>query len=323
MKKFERQLSKINFKKVVVIYLVVAIVAGIVSVSVLGYIFRDKIKFMAGYNKIAEKMEDNIDATKIEPDLINFAKKNADVVDVLILDNNNKILFSAKDSPVAKSGTLNLQRDAQWDNRNKFMTDPANPDVMYRLIKNERLPRSLDAVVKGFSSRERYDDEYFFGANSVKTVYSLSYARGGRANNKTYFIFNITPVKNSIVYIKVVAAAAMLFFMLYWVLLALYVCANAYKSKLNGTMWGLLTLFTNLCGLIIYKIYKQSGKTCFKCNALQGKNNLYCTGCGAKIGDACEKCGGLLNIHDRFCKACGTKHKDNTDNTDNIDITNN
>ena len=310
MKKLENLLCRVNFKKVFVIYLIVALVAGIASVSVLGYVFRDKIGLVIDYDRISEKLDHNTDATAIQSNLASFAKKNADVVDVLILDKDNNILFSAKDSAIAKSGSLNLERDIQWENDHKYLVDPTNPEIMYRLTKNERLPRSLDAVVKGFDSHEKYDDEYFFGANSAKTVYTLNYVRSENGNNKTYFIFDISPIINSIVYIKAVAAIAMLFFMLYWVLLALYVYADAAKSKLTATTWGALTLFTNLGGLFIYKIFRQSGKTCFKCKALQGKANLYCTECGAKIGESCGKCGSLANTHDKYCKGCGEeKHK--------------
>lgn len=309
MKKLEKMLCKINFKKVFIIYLIAAIVAGIASVSVLGVVFKDKIGFMMDYNKISEKLDDNTDAAMIESDLTDFAKKNADVVDVLILNKDNKILFSAKDSTIAKSGSLNLERDTQWNGEHKFMFDSANPDIMYRLIKNEHLPRSMATLMKGFSSQENYDDEYFFGANSAKTVYSLNYVRNEDTGVKTYFIFDISPVVNSIIYVKVVAAVSMLFFMLYWVLLALYAYADAAKSKLNGTAWGILTLFTNVGGLIIYKVYKQSGKVCFKCKALQGKNNLYCTECGSKIGESCQKCGDLLDRHDSYCGKCGETQK--------------
>lgn len=259
--------------------------------------------------KVSEKLEHNSDATEVQSDLANFANKNADVVDVVILDADNKILFSAKHSEVAKTGSISLELDPQWKHEYKFMIDPSNPEVAYRLIKSEASLRSVVSVIKGNDYYDEHDGEYFFGVSSAKTVYSLNYIRGEN-NSKTYFIFEFLPVENGMLYIKVVAAAAMLFFMLYWVLLALYVYADAVKSKLNGTAWGILMLFTNLGGFVIYKIYKQNGKTCFKCKALQGKSNLYCTECGAKIGSSCEKCGASFNSHDRYCRICGEKKKE-------------
>jgi len=307
MKRLEKLLSIVNFKKVFMIYMITAIIVGIALVSFLGYMFRDKIRLMIDYDRISEKLEHNTGATAILSDLIEFAEKNADVVDVLILDKENEVLFSAKDSEIAKSGTLKLERDIQWSNDSRFMFDPSNPEVMYRLIKNERLALSFATVVRGFNPYEKYDDEYFFGASTSKTVYTLSYMRSENNSNTVYFIFDISPVVNSTKYIKAVAATAILFFMLYWVILALYVYADSVRSKLNGTAWGALILFTNLGGLIIYKIFKQNGKTCFKCKALQSKANLYCTECGAKIGESCGRCGSLINDHDRYCKGCGVE----------------
>lgn len=310
MKRFEKLLTNINFKKVLIIYLISAIIAGIASVSFLSYVFRDKIGLMIDYKKVSERLEHNTDLAVIQSDLTSFADNNSDVVDVVILNEDNRILFSAKNSVVAKTGSLNLERDSQWKHEYKFMFDPVNSEVVYRLIKGESSLQSLKSVIKGNDYNEEHDGEYFFGVNSAKTVYSLSYMRGENSNSKTYFIFDFSPVQKGVISIKVVAASAILFFMLYWVLLALYVYADAVKSKLNATAWGILLLFTNLGGLVIYKIYKQSGKTCFKCKALQDKNNLYCTVCGTKIGNTCIKCGTLLNSHDRYCRMCGEDKKE-------------
>jgi len=308
MKKLESLIRGINFKKVVIVYLIAAIIAVVVSASVLGYVFSDKIRFMVDYNALCEQLDENTDAMAMQSSLVDFAKKNNDVVDVLILDAANKIIFSAKDSDVAKAGSLSLEsleHDKQWEGGKKFMSDPANPGVVYRLVKNEWLPISMGTVVKDFDSHEEHDDEYFFSANSAKKIYSLTYVRSEKDSNKTYFIFDISPVANGAIYVKAVAALAMLFFMLYWVLLALYVYADAVRSRLNGIAWGLLTLFTNLFGLIIFKICKQNGKTCFKCKTVQAKGNLYCTECGVKIGASCSKCDNLINEYDKYCSVCG------------------
>ena len=257
------------------------------------------------FHSIFEKLEDTTDAAAMQSELIDFAKKNADVVDVLILDEENSILFSAKGTDIAKAHSLNLERDISLGNDRIFMADPIKPEVIYHLISEDDLIHSFISDFIGFDSHEKYGDAYFFGANSVKTIYSLAYARGESDSNKTFFIFDISPIANGTVYVKAVAATAMLFFMIYWVLLALFVYTDAAKSKLNHTAWGILTLFTNIGGLIIYRIYRQNGKTCFRCKTLQGKANLYCAECGAKIAEACNKCGGLIHEHDKYCRNCG------------------
>ena len=44
---------------------------------------------------------------------------------------------------------------------------------------------------------------------------------------------------------------------------------DAYKSKLYPVLWGLIGLFTNVIGLIVYLIYKKGNVTCDKCGASQ------------------------------------------------------
>ena len=101
----------------------------------------------------------------------------------------------------------------------------------------------------------------------------------------------------------------MFFFMIYWVLLALYIYQNALKSKLNPYLWGGITLITNIAGVIIYIIYKQNQKTCFKCGASQDKSHIYCTYCGTKLNETCSKCGSVINSNDKYCAKCGEKQK--------------
>ena len=99
----------------------------------------------------------------------------------------------------------------------------------------------------------------------------------------------------------------MFFFMIYWVLLALYIYQNALKSKLNPYLWGGITLLTNVAGAIIYFIYKQNQKICFKCETSQSKNNIYCINCGTKLSETCKKCGSTINTNDKYCARCGEK----------------
>lgn len=62
--------------------------------------------------------------------------------------------------------------------------------------------------------------------------------------------------------IKAAAALAMLFFCVYWVLIALWMYNDASKCRLSPLYWGLIGLFTNLIGLIVYKIYKRGMTVC-------------------------------------------------------------
>lgn len=103
MNRFDIFAEKFNFKRAVIIYLIAAILTGILSAGFLAYTFRDKITFVYKYHRINEKANDNkIGFENLEPELINLANSSSDIVDILILNRQNQILFSAKNSNLSK-----------------------------------------------------------------------------------------------------------------------------------------------------------------------------------------------------------------------------
>lgn len=261
MSKLDAFIRKIDFKKFVIIYLIAAVLAGVLSVGFLAFAFKDKLTFAYEYNCVSEKVEDNkngIDAVK--SNLTALAENSSDIADILILDDANKIVFSAKNSNLAQNGSLELTGSTGRENR--FLMDTANPNVYFQLIKNDSFLLYKTMIDSDNEVEQRYNDDYFYENNfSAKKVYLLSYIVDKASGDKIYFISDIQPVANGETYVKAIAALAMLFFMLYWVLIALWVYANALKSKLNAALWGIITLFTNLAGLFIFLIYKQGNQT--------------------------------------------------------------
>lgn len=309
MNRFNTFVGKINFKKTITVYLIVSILAGVLSVGFLAYTFRDKLALVYEYHRISEKADDHKrEFENLKPELTHLANQSSDMVDILILDDQNKILFSAKNSDLSKKGSLELT--ANSDRGSHFLTDLENPDVHFRLLKGERLALSLSILGIENEVEQEYEDQYFYeGHFSTQKIYLLSYITDRSSGNKIYFISDVQPVANGKLYVKAVAALAMLFFMLYWVLLALWVYAKALETKLNAPLWGIIALFTNLAGLFIFLICRQGPQTCYKCGALQNKTNLYCTFCGTRINKSCDACGGLVGSKDAFCRTCGTKQK--------------
>lgn len=52
------------------------------------------------------------------------------------------------------------------------------------------------------------------------------------------------------------------------IILALWVYQNARKSKLSAPVWGIITLFTNIAGVLVYLIYKHINGICGFCGAV-------------------------------------------------------
>ena len=307
MKNIDRFIDKLNFKKITVAYVICAFIVGIFSISFLGYKFKEKIIFAINYNKISEKFEDEkIGTDSITADIIDFANKSTDIADILIINKDNRVLFSAKNSQFNQS-EFNLELSKK-DERTSYLTLANDSNINFKLVKSEEL--ILRAAFLGNEKEIEHDhnNEIFFRNNfNNEKLYLLSYSANKSTGDKIYFISDIHPIQNAEMYIKIVCAAAMLFFMMYWVLLSIFIYQNAKKSKLSPALWGIITLFTNLAGVFVYLIYKQNNQSCFKCGAVQSKNNIYCIHCGTKISNTCNKCGHVVNKGDKFCNNCGNE----------------
>ena len=302
MNRLEKMLSKWNFKKIAVWYLVLAVVAGLICGGTVGYLYRQRLKFAWQYARLEE--------AKTQEALRTAADKTAaaseDVVDILVVDENQQVLYSAKDSKFA-AGPLTLTKvgDAK-----KYLASADYPDAVFLQVKGDEF--MLNSIVShDFGKiRSEYDDESAFeNGLSAKTVYMLNRIQVRKAGGTAYVITRPTSVPGGETALKVTAALAMLLVCVYWVLVALWMYRDAARCKLSPLYWGLIGLFTSLIGLIVYKIYKHSATLCPACGAAQSAGHLYCSFCGAQLGARCANCGGKVGAKDSFCHHCGNKIK--------------
>ena len=302
MNKLEKILSKQNFKKIAVWYIILAAAAGIASALVLGFIYRERLNFAWQYSRLHEAKT----AAALESAANKTAAASADVVDVLILDENNRVTYSAKNSEFA-ADTLELVRAGS---EKKYLTSAEYPNAVFQYVKSEEF--ALNSIInKDFGKiRSDYDDDSFFESGlSQKSIYMLSRVGVRGSNGKVYVITVPTSVTGGMTAIKVTAALAVLFFCVYWVLIALWMYKDSAECRLSSIYWGLIGLFTNIIGLIVYKIYKRSLAVCAACGAAQSADHLYCSVCGTQLGNRCEHCGGKVAAKDNFCHRCGSKIK--------------
>ena len=302
MNRLEKMLSKWNFKKIAVWYLVLAVITGVLCGGTVGYLYRQRLKFAWQYARLEE--------AKTQEALRTAADKTAaaseDVVDILVVDENQQVLYSAKDSKFA-AGPLTLTKvgDAK-----KYLASADYPEAVFLQVKGDEF--MLNSIVShDFGKiRSEYDDESAFeNGLSAKTVYMLNRVQVRKAGGTAYVITRPTSVPGGETALKVTAALAMLLVCVYWVLVALWMYRDAARCKLSPLYWGLIGLFTNLIGLIVYKIYKHSATLCPACGAAQSAGHLYCSFCGAQLGARCANCGGKVGAKDSFCHHCGNKIK--------------
>ena len=269
-------------------------------VGTVGYLYRERLNFAWQYSRLEEAK----DPEKLRAAAQKTAFASADVVDVLILDENNRVTFSAKNSEFA-GGTLEL---AKVGAEKKYLASAAYPDAVFQYVKSEEF--MLNSIInKDFGKfRTDYDDDSAFESGlASKTIYLLSRVNVHKNGSRIYVITIPTSVPGGMTALKVTAARAMLFFCVYWVLIALWMYRDAAKCNLSGLYWGLIGLLTNLIGLIVYKIYKRSTAICPACGAAQNAGHLFCTFCGSPLSKRCGACGSKVGAKDQFCHHCGTR----------------
>ena len=306
MNRFDAAIKKFNFKKAVTVSLILAVLTGILSAGFLVHTFRGRIALAQGYRKVSDQTSGRkSDFEKLKTELNQVAASSPDLVDILILDGQNRILFAAKHSDFSKGGFLNLAEEP--DGQNRYFSDTVNPNLHFRLLESGW--RNVSKELLGIdeeAEREMQDRSFYKKQNRQQKNYLLSYLMDEQDDRKIYFISSVQPVPRGEFYLKVAAALAVLFFMIYWVLLALWVYAQALKARMDAAVWGIATLFTNLAGWLVFLLYRQSRQTCYRCGAVQNRDNAYCTCCGAKLGKICPCCHISGSKDDRYCRNCGS-----------------
>lgn len=302
MNRLEKILSKWNFKKIIIRYLVLGVLAGLACAGAVGYIYKERLNFAIKYSQI-EEAKSGVDL-KISAQ--KTANASSDVVDVLIIDSQDRVTYSAKKSEFSLS-ELKLTKAGS---EKKYLVCDSHPNAAFKYVKSDEF--MLNSIInKDFGKiRSDYESENIFeNSLSSKTIYMLNVVKVHNSSNKVYVITVPTTVPGGMTALKTTAAVAMLFFCVYWALVALWLYKDAAKCRLSPLYWGLIGLFTNIIGLIVYKIYKRTMIICPSCDTAQNADSLYCSFCGKKLGSCCEKCGCKIAPKDNFCRRCGTAIK--------------
>ena len=304
MNKFEATLLKWNFKKITISYLIITLVIAIGCAGATGIIFRDRINFSLQYSHVYHAIKAN-NHTNLEAKLKKLADSSSDVVDILMLDANDHVTYSANQSKL-NCDTFTLIPSTE---ESGYLVWPQNNRVVFRYVSGDRF--MLISLLNSDFERicfENDSDDFYQSGISNKTVYMLNCIRGKNASDKVYIISSPTLVAGGKEILKLDACLAMLLFMAYWVLTALWVFQNALRAKLSPLFWGVIVLFTNLAGVFVYLLYKRGNVSCPHCKASQSRNHVYCVFCGKKLTKTCQNCSAPIHPSDGYCPHCGAKN---------------
>ena len=303
MNRLSESIMQLNFRKIVASYIIFSVIALIGVAGSIGFVFRDSISFAGQYSKLNEAVQ-NMNEENIQTKADQLADSSSNLIDVLVLNGENEVLYSAKQSEFS-SGKLSL---SPLEDKNSYLTNNIDGNVVFKFVKGEKF---LLTSVFDFSFEEiqkDYADESFYEENySEKTLYMLTYLVSGNGEYKIYIISNPYTTEGGELVLSIAAAIGVLIIMIYWVLLALWVYQNSMRAKLKPFFWGTVVLITNIAGLLVYLMYKYGNNICHACGASQEKNHQFCTNCGSEIGNRCKDCGTHITKNDKYCSGCGKK----------------
>ena len=261
-------IENLNFKKIVIIYIILLVLVLLSLTVFLENIYKEKINIVYNYHKLTEVFDENYKSKDLKNKINNLSNTSKDITDIVIL-NNNKITYST--NKFYKNNLTSI------NNSNTYYKDKNNN--IYKLDTKEEFILDLFNIEK--EDKEDYYNS--FNINKVKELYTITYLDNNKNNERIIIISNISKVENNNLYIKVTLVTLTLLFMIYWIIVALMIYQNALKLKINAYFWGVVVLLTNIIGVIIYLYYLKKRVVCKKCHANISSYDKYCKSCGEKI----------------------------------------
>lgn len=86
-------IDHINFKKVIIIYIILLIISIIGISTFIGSKYYEKLNYLYNYHRIDERMDEKYNQEDMEKSLSKLNEKSKDIIDIVII-NNNKIIYS-------------------------------------------------------------------------------------------------------------------------------------------------------------------------------------------------------------------------------------
>lgn len=103
--------------------------------------------------------------------------------------------------------------------------------------------------------------------------------------------------------------AALIFYAVFSLLLAVWVFRDARRRDFLPAMWGLLTLIGNVVAWLVYMLVRSrgTGSRCPRCGTALRGEFAYCPACGLQVHRACACCGRAAEDAWKVCPYCGSE----------------
>lgn len=171
-----------------------------------------------------------------------------------------------------------------------------------KIMEQEHKTKSADKLEKKLRDIKSYTDSSYENADN-NDITDIEYENNKISELKR--IFNFTT--SDYIFIAVVLLTGWLIVGIYWIYTLLYVIAKARQTGANVYVFAILTLFTNLFGVLCLWIYIKLHSICLKCGKIQQRKALYCDECGSALYIKCPDCKTTNSMKAKYCIICGRR----------------
>jgi|GEM_PF-3447336 len=305
MNKLDEFITKLNFKKTVRYYIAFSIILLIACISAVAYMSRDKIFMALDYVKISDSFKKEGVSDNLKSYINELASDSRDVNNIIILDKNNNVVYKVNNNVINDETNLQLQ---PYIYEKSYLEDNINKNIMYKIVPEENMILNSDYIRNNQEIAASINKDFFYERDiNSKQVLLLNYLVDSSTGNKVFILRTASPIPHAERLLEITGTSLGIIAALYWVGLALWVYKDAMKKKVNPSLWGIIVLLTNLVGLIVYIMLKQSSRICYECGTMQSKENIFCTECGVELNNQCKECDNIIVKSDNYCSRCGTK----------------
>lgn len=258
-----------------------------------------------------------------------FPRRN---VNVIVTDSSGKVLFNLNQGYMPDSGrflvAVPVSNEGPYyhnafiiDNNKeiRYMVGIENPGDTFKLREftsqlGVELPEAHDGTyeversVNGVNKKIRIDFRGNFNNNS-----NMHYAYIGSKGLNLYTVFDndfsfrhynndrLSAIRN------IMGGITIMFLILFWLSLPIWVFMDASSRDFKAPLWSILTLATNIVGLLIYLTVRPEFKKCVNCEQALDKKFVVCPYCGTTNRNVCGNCKQVLDDSWAVCPYCGTR----------------
>lgn len=182
-------------------------------------------------------------------------------------------------------------------------------EEMHNNMKLAEFSNAFARDTNVFSSLAGYDDafgNYSFRSSPQKTInYAYIVSKGWNAYSIQDRFRPVARQYGQVQrYADVVAIAS---FVSFWLILPIWIFIDAKKKNYKPALWGILTLLTNVIGLIIYILTRREASTCHSCGEILDDKHIFCPYCGTPNRNICTACNRIIEKGWTVCPYCGRK----------------